>query len=97
MTKKNFSQVDAVWAVIQNLKDSDRDRATNRALIAEQFNGEPPWSSAEAQENNIETNVNFLEGPKVALDARGQFYNAFLKPSNFFTVEIDMDDETWAL
>lgn len=95
--KKSFSQVEAVRDVVQNLKDGDKTRAENRALIATLFNGEPPYTVQEAEENHIETNVNFLEGTKIALDARSQFNNAFLKSSNFFTVEIDLPDSTIAL
>lgn len=95
--KKNFTQVDAVRDVIKQNIDDDHDRSINRALIANVFNGETPFTQQEADDNNIETNVNFLEGPKIALDARSQFNNAFLKPANFFSVEIDLPDSTKAL
>lgn len=97
MSKKSFTQVEAVQDVIQQLKDADRVRAENRAFIAMLFNGEPPYSEQEATDNNADTNINFLEGPKIALDARSQFYNGFLKPANFFSVEIDIPDSTKAL
>lgn len=95
--KKSFTQVDGVREVVDVLKKADLPRAHNRALVANVFNGEAPFTDEEATENNVDTNVNFLEGTKIALDARGQFYNGFLKPANFFTVDIDLPDSNEAM
>lgn len=53
------------------------------------FNGAPPWPEDEAVLHGIHTNVNFLDGPKLLADGRRSLYNAFLKPSNFFSASLD--------
>ena len=83
-----FDNASRVLTVVQNMRDSDVGRSSNRALINNLFNGFPPYTAAEAAENNIQTNVNFLEGTKMAHDARSQFNNAFLKPGRYFNVTV---------
>lgn len=68
---------------------SDQPRGQNRAKINRLMNGNPPWSSSEQEAANIKTNVNFLDGAKLAADARRSFHNAFLKPGAFFSVTLD--------
>jgi len=68
---------------------ADWPRGQNRALINDLFNGLPPYTPNEVRDNNIAVNVNFLEGTKLAHDARRQFYNAFLKPGRFFSAKTD--------
>lgn len=85
----NFTSPTKIDAVVQAMKDSDRVRSLNRARINNLFNGGPPYTKQEETENRINTNVNFLEAAKIAHDARSQLNNAFLKPSNYFTVRGD--------
>lgn len=63
-------------------------RAPNRALIDQLFNGFPPYSKKEEEDNNIQVNVNFNEGAQLLLQAREQYENAFLSTTNFFTVKV---------
>lgn len=86
MPVKQFAPANQVRSLIQNMQTADLDRARNRALLAALFDGDPPYTADEAQENNIEVNVNFLEGPRILKDARNQYKNAFLKPGNYFDV-----------
>lgn len=72
------------------MKQADYPRGVNRARINELFNGFPPYTEQEVQENNLAVNVNFLEPTRLAHDARSQFYNAFMKPGNYFTARTDM-------
>lgn len=76
---------DAVWS----LRLADYPRSVNRSRINDLFNGEQPYTAQEAEENNISINVNMLEAPLMAHDARRQFANAFTKPGNFFKVDVD--------
>lgn len=69
---------------------SDYPRSLDRARIADLANGRPPYSAEEAVRNNIEINVNDLTLTRLAHDGRQQFYNANMKPGNFFTVVTDM-------
>lgn len=76
---------DVVW----QMKLADHGRARNRARINELFDGAPPFSPEAVKDNNITTNVNFLEPTQLAQDGRRQFYNAMLKPGNYFSVTLD--------
>lgn len=53
------------------------------------MNGAPPYSEEEAESNGININVNDLSGPVLAHDGRAQFYQAFLKPGNYFKCTTD--------
>lgn len=84
-----YSSADRVRQVINRMIDADRIRRDNRALVDQVFDGFPPYDEQEAVDNNIETNVNFLEGTMLMHDARNQYRNAFMKPGDFFTVKVD--------
>ena len=85
----NFSNAAVIEQVVWELKLADYGRSLNRAKINDLFNGVPPYSDEQVRENNLAVNVNFLEATKLAHDARRQFYNAFLKPGNFFVITLD--------
>lgn len=85
----NFSNPAVIEQVAWELKLADYARSLNRSKVNDLFNGVPPYSDEQVRENNIAVNVNFLEATKLAHDARRQFYNAFLKPGNFFVVTLD--------
>ena len=85
----NFTNAEVVEQVVWQMRLADYPRATNRALIDDLANGVPPYSTQEVAQNNIDTNVNFLELTRISHDARRQFYNAFCVPSPFFSVDVD--------
>lgn len=85
----NFKSAASVAQVVLQMKLADLPRSRNRALINDLFNGLPPYTDQEAQQNRIEVNVNFLEGANAAHQARQQFSNAFLSPARFFGVTLD--------
>jgi hypothetical protein len=84
-----FDKADVVESICYQLRMADYTRSKNRALINNLFNGFPPYTEQEEEENNIEVNVNFLEGTRLSHDARTQFYQSMLKPGNFFTSKTD--------
>jgi hypothetical protein len=84
-----FNDAKVVEQLVYSLRTADLPRSSNRARIADLFNGLPPYSDLETQKNNIEVNVNFLEPVRIAHDARSQFYGAFLKPGNYFSARTD--------
>jgi len=84
----NFSTASLVDQVIYEMREADHPRGTNRALINRLFEGFPPWTNEEAESARINTNVNFLDGPKLAADARRSYYNAFVKPADYFTATL---------
>lgn len=84
-----FTSAQALEQVIWQMRLADYPRSLNRSRIDDLFNGVPPYSSTEVQQNNISTNVNFLESTKIAHDARRQFYNAFSVPDPVFFITVD--------
>lgn len=84
-----FKDAAFISTMIQEMQTVGLPRSRNRARIADLFNGNAPYTDAEARDNRIETNVNFLEGTRIIHQARSQFTDAFMKPSNFFTVGLD--------
>jgi hypothetical protein len=84
-----FKNASIVEQVVWTMKLADYPRGQNRSRINDLINGVPPYSPEEVRQNNIATNVNFLESTKMAQDARRQFSNAFMKPGNFFGVTVD--------
>lgn len=71
------------------MKNAEILRAKNRSLINNLYNGVPPYTEAEVRDNKIYVNVNWKEGTNTLHSARGQYENAFLKPGNFFKVQLD--------
>lgn len=85
----NFSSPDKIAEVILRLKDADEKyRAKNRALINALFNGSPPYTTTECDENKIQWNVNWNEGADLLLQAREQLENAHLSTDFAFTVRL---------
>lgn len=85
-----FNDAAEVEMLCYQMRLADWPRAMNRTRINELFNGFPPYTEDEQESDNIAINVNFLEGTRLAHDARSQFYSAFLKPGNYFTCRTDM-------
>lgn len=84
-----FNDPREVDQICYELKLGDYPRALNRTRINELLNGWPPYTEQEVDDNQIEINVNSLEGTRIAHDGRSQFYSAFLKPGNYFKCSID--------
>lgn len=84
-----FNDAQAVESICYDFKLADFERGTNRSLINSLFNGWPPYSAKEEEENNITVNVNDLSATRLAHDARTQLYGAFLKPGQFFQLQLD--------
>jgi hypothetical protein len=84
-----FEDAALVQSMGWQLRYGDWYRGNNRARINSLFNGAPPYSESEVQENNISVNVNFLESTSISHDARSQFASAFQKPGNYFRASTD--------
>lgn len=84
-----FDTASAVEQVTWQLRLADWPRSQNRALINSLFNGDPPYTAAEVRDNGVTINVNFLEGTRLAHDARTQGNQAVMKPGKFFTCKTD--------
>lgn len=84
-----FNSAQAVEQVVWQMRLADYPRAVNRARINSLFNGAPPYTAQEQEENNIATNVNDLSSTNLDLTARRQFQNAFCTPDPLFKVSVD--------
>ena len=84
-----FEDAELVQSIAWQLRYGDWSRAKNRARINALFNGQPPYSQEEVEENNINVNTNFLEATSLGHDARSQFAAAFQKPGNYFKASTD--------
>jgi hypothetical protein len=84
-----FKNAEDVQSIGWEMRCADLPRDRNRARINALFNGEPPFSPKEVQENNINVNINFLEPARLAHDARMQAQQGILKPGNYFVARTD--------
>lgn len=85
-----FDNSQIVEQIVWQMRLADWSRAENRSRINDLANGVPPYTPVEVAQNNINTNVNFLELTRITHDARRQFYNAFCVPSPLFEVDVDI-------
>lgn len=84
-----FDNAASVEEIVWMMRLADEPRAADRTVLLKLYNGHPPFDDATAEENNIQVNLNSLEGVNLLSMSRRQWNNAFLKPSNFFTAKPD--------
>lgn len=84
-----FDDPEVVESLCYQMRQADYPRSRNRAMIDNLMNGLPPYTAEEEEENDINFNVNFLAGPRLAHDARTQFYQGILNPNNYFKSTLD--------
>lgn len=84
-----FRSADAVEQTIWSMVLAEYPRALNRARINSLFNGAPPYTPEEQEENHINTNVNDLSATNLDLTARRQYDNAICSPDPLFNVSVD--------
>jgi hypothetical protein len=84
-----FDDVGRLEQVIWNMRLADLPRGQNRAILNKLFNGGAPFDESKAEENSIQVNRNFLEGPNILSQGRSQWNNAMLKQANYFGVQLD--------
>lgn len=87
MAKWNNAQ--QVQDVCWQMRTADWPRDANRARINQLFNGVPPYTPDEVQQNNITVNVNWLDGTRLAHDARMQMQSSMMKEGKFFVASTD--------
>lgn len=85
-----FDDAASVEQICYDIRLADFPRGKNRERINNLFNGDPPFDQAEADKNNININVNFLEGTVMSHEGRAQFYGAFLSPGRYFNATTDL-------
>jgi hypothetical protein len=85
-----FAKASEVEQICYEFKLADYPRGLDRALVNDLFNGVPPYTKQEEEENGIVINVNFLEGTRIAHDARLQITGNLTKPGRFFSARTDL-------
>lgn len=61
----------------------------NRAKINRLMNGDAPWTESERKANRLNTNINWLEGPRIVKNSAYQLSNAFFGPGDYFNISLD--------
>lgn len=89
-----FTDAEVVSQIVWQMKTADLPRGTNRAAIDRLFNGFAPLTENDRLAARANTNVNTLNGPKIAADARRTYYQAFFKTSNYCNVTVTDGDES---
>lgn len=84
-----FDNSQTVDQLVWNMRLADLPRDENRTIINRLFNGDPPFDETEAEENQVQVNRNDLTGVNAMAQARRQWIQAFLKPGNFWSVNLD--------
>ncbi len=84
-----FDQASQVEQIVDDMRLADLPRASNRAVLDKLYSGFPTYDDATAEENGIQVNKNFLEGPNLIAQGRKQWNRAMLGPGNYFTVTLD--------
>lgn len=85
-----FQSAAQVRDVVEQMRETDiAAHSFNRAKIAELFEGFPPFTQEEAEQEHVGRNVNFLEAPGMAHKARSTWNNAFLKAGNRYKISLD--------
>jgi hypothetical protein len=84
-----FESAQDVESLVWQMRQDEFTRGSDRALIDRLFNGNPPYTPAEVEDNGVEINVNDLAGVKLAHDARAQMYTAMMSTGQYFSCETD--------
>lgn len=74
-----------VYNCCEKMQIVERDRAADRALIDNQFNGGHPYTAEEVKTYQIHVNVNWNEGKNILLPAVSQLNNALIFKERFFS------------
>lgn len=84
-----FKSADKISETVWSMKLASVARGQNRALMLDLYNGAPPYTDQESEENNYSTNVNFLEGTTLVSQACQQWRQGMLNTGVFFNVKLD--------
>ena len=85
----NFDTAASILTQISSIQWATQGLQGNRAKINRLMNGDAPWTEAERQANRLNTNINWLEGPRVVKNSDHQIANAFFGPGDYFSITLD--------
>lgn len=84
-----FDSPSSLLTEITQMLQAQSSTMRNRSLINKLMNGEAPMTEDERREQNLKSNVNFLEGTRLASNAKNQVDSTFFKPARYFSVVLD--------
>lgn len=84
-----FDSASKVEMVVWDMRLADLPRSAARVILDRLYNGNPPWDESTAEENGVQINRNFLEGPNMLARSRRQFDTAALQGGIFFPITVD--------
>lgn len=84
-----FDRANFVDQLVWQMREADLPRGEGRAIVQRLFNGDPPWSEQEAEENQVQVNRNDLAGVNLMTQGRRQWQRAILKSGNYVTIGYD--------
>src|SRR6185436_10052069 len=84
-----YDSAGKVTEVAWSMRLAELPRAENRTILNRLFNGHPPFNEDTAEENGIQINRNFLEGPNLLANGRRQWNRAMLGGGRYFNVALD--------
>lgn len=84
-----WDSVGQVEETVWEMRLADLPRGENRAVLDRLFNGSPPDTAEEAEENSSQVNRNFLQGPNLLIQSRSQWNNAMMGQATYCGVNLD--------
>lgn len=84
-----FDTAGKVTEVTWAMRLAEIPRADNRTVLNRLYNGHPPFNEDTAEENGVQINRNFLEGPNLLANGRRQWNRAMLGGGRYFNVNLD--------
>lgn len=84
-----YDQPGAILDAVLMMQLAQQRLMKNRTLIQGLMNGDTPYTDDEAQAENVNTNVNFLEGSRICSNATNQINRYFFGSDRFFTLNYD--------
>ncbi len=82
-TEDQFSTPSDILTIVQTIENSMLPRCADRALMNAQFNGSRPFDAETEKEFQVQINVNWLEGFKIAQSGILQINTALLDKERF--------------
>lgn len=89
LSSVNDNDAGDVLTQILLLQQSQQTLMRNRTLVNALMNGDTPYTDEEAQAENINTNVNFLQGSRICMNATNQVNRYFFGSDRFYTVRYE--------
>lgn len=89
LDKMNFDSASQIITQIYQMLIAQQPVMRNRSMINALFNGDTPWTAAAAEQENIGTNINWLEPTRIAQNARNQIDAATFRSEQFATWRLD--------